>query len=150
MTITHLHWQTTCDPDPQTLDSLRAGLVAANVARSSIADARALAVFVHDAGQQLVAGCEARLWGGCLEIYRLWVHADWRGQGLGAQLLAEAERTAQAQGGRTVLLDTFSFQAPEFYPRYGYTLLGTVDGYPDGILKYIFIKHLSAPEPAQP
>jgi len=53
---------------------------------------------------------------------------------------------ARAGGGRArrtvVYLDTFSFQAPEFYRRCGYAVALRIDGFPDGIAKHLMVKHL--------
>src|SRR5712664_4261246 len=54
-----------------------------------------------------------------LFVNLLWVHADLRRGGIGRGLLAEAERRGAALGCHSVWLDTFSFQAPEFYRTLG-------------------------------
>lgn len=48
--------------------------------------------------------------------YRLlWVDESVRHDGYGSQLLHEIEGIAKEKGCRLILLDSFSFQAPEFY-----------------------------------
>lgn len=39
-------------------------------------------------------------------------------------------------------LDTFSFQAPEFYRRCGYATALRIDGFADGIAKHLMVKRL--------
>lgn len=56
------------------------------------------------------------------EIKRMWVHADWRGAGLGARMLRHLEDLAAAQGHRRVVLDTNGTlrEAIAMYERSGY------------------------------
>ncbi|MDD2956624.1 MAG: GNAT family N-acetyltransferase [Oscillospiraceae bacterium] len=58
-----------------------------------------------------------------LEVEFLFVEEAYRHMGLGSQLLRHAEETAKKAGVKKVLLNTYSFQAPEFYRKQGYTLL---------------------------
>lgn len=58
----------------------------------------------------------------CISIMS--VHPDWRGHGIGAGLLAEAERIAIERGCIHAHVDTMSYQAPEFYLRSGYRIAG--------------------------
>jgi len=73
----------------------------------------------------------------------LWISDELRGKGYGEKLLSAAEEDAKAQGSTKVMLDTFSFQAPEFYKKMGYKDVFEVDGYPVENAKRIwFIKEL--------
>ena len=60
---------------------------------------------------QLLAGISAWAMGPDVHIDMLAVSEDVRGQGLGARL----------DGCTTASVDTFSFQAPDYYPAQGYT-----------------------------
>jgi GNAT superfamily N-acetyltransferase len=103
-----------------------------NVATTGIRDGRLLALTVRDGAGEIVAGLSGWTWGGCLGIEQLWVHADWRGKGYGARLLQAAEAEARSRGCTLAVLDTHSFQAPEFYKRHGYAIHGSVDDCPEG------------------
>lgn len=74
-------------------------------------------------------GCSEYTW---LFVEWLWISPEQRGGGLGTQLLATAEEEARQRGCIGVHLDSFTFQAPEFYKRQGYEEFGRIDDYPAG------------------
>jgi GNAT superfamily N-acetyltransferase len=84
------------------------------------------------------------------EIVKMLVHRSARGRGLGARLLAVAERTAARHGKTLLVLDTESDSAGErLYTRAGWVKLGEIPGYaldPDGHPKTgsFFYKQLPA------
>jgi ribosomal protein S18 acetylase RimI-like enzyme len=55
-----------------------------------------------------------------------------RGKGYGKELLNQIENTAKENNCRLILLDSFSFQAPDFYQKYGYKVVGIVEDHPKG------------------
>lgn len=84
-----------------------------------------------DATNEIRAGLIGWCYAGWLFTALLWVHADLRRHGIGTALLAEAERRAIAFGCHSAHVDTFSFQGPEFYPKFGYREFGRLDYPPD-------------------
>jgi GNAT superfamily N-acetyltransferase len=103
---------------------------------------RPLAVFLRDPTGAIIAGLTAFTWGGTLRILVLWVGENWRGRGYGSQLLAAAEREALTRGCEQAVLDTHSFQAPQFYSKRGYTVCGVIQDYPVGYQQFVFQKRL--------
>ena len=95
-------------------------------------DARMLSVAVRGDDGDLRAGLYGWTWGGCGYIELFWVREDERGHGLGARVLAAAEAEIRRRGCDRVALNTHSFQAPDFYARFGYTECGRTPGYPHG------------------
>src|SRR5262249_42365135 len=79
-----------------------------NVEATGCADGRWLAIFVRDDDGALVAGLHGWTWGGTGFIRTLWVRDDRRRHGLGAGLVAAAEREALRRGCRVMHLDTHS------------------------------------------
>jgi GNAT superfamily N-acetyltransferase len=100
-------------------------------------------LFVRDDAGALRAGLVGQVFAGWLFVQYLWVHADLRRGGIGSGLLAEAERRALALGCHSAWLDTFSFQGPEFYPKFGYREFGRLD-YPPGHQRIFLQKQLTA------
>ena len=102
-----------------------------------------IAVWLHDAHGDLMGGIVGTIWGHCVEITSLWVHPSLRGHGYGRRLLQTLEQEARAQQCHAAILDTYSFQAPEFYQRLGYEVFGVIDGYPRGYQKVFLKKRLA-------
>ncbi|MBR5616105.1 MAG: GNAT family N-acetyltransferase, partial [Clostridia bacterium] len=72
----------------------------------------------------------------------LWVHESHRYKGIGSKLLCKAEKEAIRRGCHHVHLDTMSWQAPEFYQKHGYEVIGILPDIPNGNQKYLLMKAL--------
>src|SRR3954452_4984834 len=81
-------------------------------------------IFIRDDTAEGPGAIRAGLIGNCyagwLFVNLLWVHEDLRRRGIGQRLLEEAERHGREFGCHSSFLDTFSFQGPVFYPKFGY------------------------------
>ncbi|MEP6791760.1 MAG: GNAT family N-acetyltransferase [Ramlibacter sp.] len=84
-----------------------------------------------DAGQ-LVGGIRAFVFLQWLRVEVLWVAEAVRGQGLGTRLLAQAEQEARDAGAIGSALETFGWQAPDFYRKLGYEEAGRIQNYVKG------------------
>ena len=124
-------------------DQIRGKLIAHNVSVSDIKDEERVVLAATNKDEDLIGGVSATLWGGCLEIDYIWVSEELRGSGVGSELLKRLEKLVKERGCRRVILDTFSFQAPEFYAKQGYQEYQTIEGYSDGtVAKHFFKKDL--------
>ncbi|MEL6560425.1 MAG: GNAT family N-acetyltransferase [Bacteroidota bacterium] len=81
-------------------------------------------------------------WNG-LEIKILWVAESHRKLGIGSALLDQMERVAKEKGAVISMLDTFDFQAPDFYLSKGYSIIGRIDDFPPGHCRMYFSKKLT-------
>jgi GNAT superfamily N-acetyltransferase len=114
-----------------------------NVEQTGVDDGQWLAIFVRDEQQTIRAGLEGWTWCGSCYIRTVWVHKDLRGQGVGTRLMQAAEQEARARGCQYMLLTSFSFQAPGFYQKFGYTVFTVLDDHPRGHQDYYLRKRLT-------
>ncbi|MEV6115728.1 GNAT family N-acetyltransferase [Streptomyces sp. NPDC052109] len=91
----------------------------------------------------LAGGLVGHTWTTWLHVTYLWVDVRHRGTGLGSRLLSEAERVARtARACTAARLETWDFQAPEFYRKQGYDVVSVIPDYPPGITEYTLTKRL--------
>jgi len=114
-----------------------------NVEQTGHDDGQWLAVFLRGEKNNIVAGLHGWTWGRWLKINHLWTSPEERRQGRGRQLLMMAEAEARKRGCSHATLNTFSFQAPDFYRKFGYRIVGTVEGYPEGHRQFTLVKDLA-------
>lgn len=94
---------------------------------------------VHEDGEYL-GGLAARFASDLKWVYveLLAVAEAGRGKGIGTKLMTRMEADARLRGMQGIWLDTYSFQAPEFYKRLGFSEFGRIDGYPDNGCRHFF------------
>ena len=100
-----------------------------------------LAIYCRQ-GEQLLAGLTGESYWGWLYIRLLWVHPSQRGTGLGQKLVTLAEKEGIKRDCRYVYVNTFSYQAPEFYQKLGYQVWGQLDDFPAGHRRIYLFKPL--------
>ena len=127
-----------------TIAMIREQLGAWNSTQSSIAEEQEIAIEALGSDHDMIGGLAASIWGSVMELEFLWVAERMRGKGVGSDLLQSAEAIAMASGCTIISTHSYSFQAPDFYRKFGFTAAATLDGFPGGISKYILVKRLSA------
>jgi ribosomal protein S18 acetylase RimI-like enzyme len=132
------------DPTPDEVRFLEDRLYEFNVAATGISDGRLLAIFVRGDDGILQAGLAGHTWGGSCEIRQVWVDERFRRQGVGRRLMKAAELEARRRGCRQIILATHSFQAPEFYQRMGFEIVGRIADYPESHEQLLLRKRLDA------
>jgi len=90
----------------------------------------------------IVGGVLGETYFNWLYIDLLWVKEELRDRGYGRRLLTLAEEEALKRGAKNAYLDTFSFQAPDFYKQCGYEVFGDLQDFPPGHQRYFFTKQL--------
>lgn len=98
--------------------------------------------YKNDQGE-LLGGIQAkRINWGILEVELLFVFEPYRHQGIAAKLLQHVEDIARRHQCYVAHLDTFDFQAQDFYLKQGYTVFGTLTNTPKGHARYYMKKEL--------
>ena len=87
-------------------------------------------------------GVVGEVWAGWLFIKLLWLHEALRRQDLGSEAVGTLEAEARRLGATQAYVDTFSFQAPDFYRKLGYHEFGRLEGWPLGHSRYWMTKAL--------
>ncbi|MFI2235223.1 GNAT family N-acetyltransferase [Streptomyces chrestomyceticus] len=117
-------------------------LDAFNAAATADAERSEFSVQVTDTEGELIGGLSAWVWGGLCGIHLLWVREESRSAGWGAKLLRAAEQEAVRRGCDRATVSSYTFQAPGFYARQGYTEVGRVPGMPGGHADVYLYKEL--------
>ena len=119
-------------PDENDRRLINEGLDTFNAAKAGSDNAQDLWAMARRNNGHLLGGLKGRTFYKWLFDEWLWVSADVRGYGVGAELLATAEDAARERQCIGAYVDTFSFQAPDFYRRNGYEEFGRIAELPPG------------------
>lgn len=101
-----------------------------------------ISFILKDETGKIIGGITGNMFWHHLHIDFLWVDKSVRGRGFGSKLLRKMEEFAKGKDCRLIYLDTFSFQAPEFYKQNGYEVFGTLENHPKGFNQYFLQKRL--------
>ncbi len=107
-----------------------------------------LLVVARNSSGEIIGGARGYTSRDWLFINHLWVSETARKSGLGARLLQMAEDEAKKRGCFAAHLDTFSFQALDFYKKQGYEIFGELNNFPRGHKRFFLQKSFEA-GPAQ-
>ena len=96
----------------------------------------------YDNDGNVIGGILGGTYWGWMYVDILWVDENHRKKGIGSRLLRAAEEEAIRRGCHHVHLDTMSWQAPDFYKKHGYEIIGVLPDIPGGNQKYLLMKTL--------
>ncbi|GAA3107958.1 GNAT family N-acetyltransferase [Rhizobium viscosum] len=130
------------DPTEDDRKAIADPLLAFNESKTGPDGYKPLAILLRDDEGRVQGGLWAKYYYGWVFVELLFVPEVMRGQQLGAKLLAQAEQWAREQGCVGIWLDTFSFQAPGFYKKQGYSVFGTLERYPPDTHQRTFLRKL--------
>jgi len=99
-------------------------------------DARQLG-FEIKADDELIGAVAGWTWAGIGELRQVWVKDSFRGKGLGTLLLCLAINEARGRGCSHLFVATYSFQAPDFYQRFGFETVAVIEDRPPGHRDFI-------------
>lgn len=129
-------------PDDTVWEVVGGGINTYNDQQAGDAHAKSLCFVLRDPEGQVVGGLVGETHWDWFYISLLIIPEALRGHGYGHALLTAAEDEARQRGAKHAYLDTFSFQAPEFYERHGYEVFGELPDFPVGHIRYYLRKEL--------
>ena len=101
-----------------------------------------LSVYCRDDNGEVIGGLTGKTYWNYLDIEFLWVDELARGNGAAARIVAMAEKEAKDRGCCISMLDTYEFQALEFYLKQGYKQFGRLEKYYGKYERYYLVKNL--------
>lgn len=123
-------------------DAILTPLRAYNASKAGTTVSEQIALLVRNDRDEILGGLYGRVFYQWFFIELLSVPELARGQGMGSKLMQMAEELAREKECIGIWLDTFDFQAPEFYKKHGYSELGHIADYPPGHKRFFFQKRL--------
>ena len=95
----------------------------------------------------VIAGVVAESVSDTIEVSYLYVEESHRKKGLGKRLLSALEENGRKAGMKRILLNTYSFQAPEFYKKCGFEQIAEIDPCFGNHAQFYFRKTIEALQP---
>ncbi|WP_088225567.1 GNAT family N-acetyltransferase [Desulfosporosinus sp. FKB] len=138
-----MKYMMTDNPKDQDIGEILDNLRKYNLSRIELNVVIPLAIFVNDENGNTMGGISAETHGNWLKISLLWIDEKIRGQRIGSKLLKDAEEEAIKRGCKYSFVDTFSFQAKNFYIKSGYQEVFTLEEYPLTSKRHYFVKQLT-------
>lgn len=131
------------DHKPSHFDNevIKEGLIRSYEAQFGERD-KELSIFLKDESGTVYGGVLAVFDSEAIYIEALWVQESLRNQGYGKKLLIATEKEALKKGCTCSLVDTWDFQAEEFYLKNGYKKIGKLENYWHGHAKLFLKKQL--------
>ena len=129
-------------PDDSVWEVVGGGIHNYNVQQAGDNQHKQLCFVLRASDQKIVGGLIGATYWNWLYIDLLFVKEELRGRGYGHRLLEMAEDEARNRGAKNVYLDTFSFQAPDFYTGHGYQVFGELQNFPTGHQRFFLTKRL--------
>lgn len=134
----------TANPGEVELAAILRPLRAHNRSKAGDPEREEIALLVRDEHtNEIIGGLYGEIFYRWLFIELLAIPEQARGQGIGSRLMNMAEDVAREKGCVGIWLDTFDFQAPEFYEKLGFTEFGHLDDFPPEHKRYFFQKRLA-------
>lgn len=101
------------------------------------------AFFIRDENGKIVGGCNTCTLYGCLYIDQLWLEKSLRGKGYGKQLMQKAEDLAKENGCQFITVNTFDWEALDFYKKLGFYVEFERKGFEKNSIFYFLRKDIS-------
>jgi GNAT superfamily N-acetyltransferase len=130
------------EPAPGKIRVLEDRLYAFNAEATGIRDGQSFGLFLNGPDGAVIGGAYGWTWGDTCYLQYLFVPAELRNQGHGTRLMQSVEQQAVSRGCGQIVLGTHDFQAPEFYRKFGFVVIGVVEDYPRGHRLFTMVRKL--------
>jgi len=130
------------EPSDEMWGVIGGGISAFNQKNGGDENYKRICFILYTPENKVAGGLIGAVYWGWLYIDLLFLKEEVRGQGYGHQLLTLTEQEARQRGATNAFLDTFGFQAPEFYKKHGYRVFGELKDFPPGYSRYYMTKEL--------
>ncbi|MDC0435493.1 GNAT family N-acetyltransferase [bacterium] len=101
-----------------------------------------LSIYSRTNDDVIIGGLIGVSYGNWLHVHEFWVSEEHRGKSVGSRILHTAEAEAIRRNCIGVTLDTYSFQALQFYLTRGYEEFGSLSGYGNKFKRHYLQKKL--------
>jgi N-acetylglutamate synthase-like GNAT family acetyltransferase len=129
-------------PAESTMEIVEEGLSSFDTQQIGNRKSQRISFVVQTPDKKIVGGVSGEMNWNWLYVDLLWVKDELRGRGFGHRLMTVIENEAKKLGATKAYLDTYSFQAPEFYKKLGYREFGKLKDFPAGHQKYFLTRDL--------
>lgn len=133
-----------CTESPELRREIAKQLIAFNESQLGPENSSDVLIIARGSNREIFGGLLGYTQRHWLFVSHLWVKERLRGMGIGSRLLKAAEDLALERQCDRVHLDTYDFQALDFYRTRGYTIFGQLENYPIGHTRYFLHKRLAA------
>src|ERR1041384_4462722 len=107
-------------PAAADIETIYNGLVDFNSGYFSDLNEIQCGIFVRQENGSIVGGLTGRFLYTTFHIQYLWVAKEYRFKGLGKTLMNTLESEVKPRGTLSLCVDTYTFQAPDFYKQHGF------------------------------
>lgn len=128
------------NPHAAQLLAIEEGLNDFNDLMTGMSDRQPLAILIKsNTNGEVLGGMQGRSSLGLLFIDLFYLPPELRKMGIGTEILSRFEEEGRKRGCTAAFLYTISFQAPDFYKKYGWEEFGRIECKPEGTSR-IFMK----------
>lgn len=131
------------NPTSEDIQILNDGIMAQAKQKKGMKQLDFFAFFIRDEDGKIVGGCAGDNMYGGLFVGQLWVTEELRGQGYGSKLMQQAETLAKESGCHFIAVNTFDWEALDFYKKLGYYVEFERRGFDKNSIFYFLRKDLS-------
>ena|SRR3990167_1864808 len=130
------------NPNEADIQILNDGIIKEHKIKKDMKPLDFFAYFIRDAQKKIVGGCAGDHMYGQLFIASLWLKEDLRGKGYGTKLMFLAESFAKEKQCRFITVNSFEWEALDFYKRLGFYVEFARHGFDQDSIFYFLRKDI--------